>query len=201
MPGLEAGDSTAMFIIHEQPDDLQEGMRHSQLNTQMFLGSKLAGKGTLYVLESRLVWWDVDQQKGYTIPYNLIMCHATSRDTTGVVNLPCIYCQLDTDELNEEVTDDEAESDALGCVSELRFAPDDDESLDAIFLALSDCQALHPDEDFNPDDMADQMFTAENLPGTLDDRAMETLTRFDNMLEESENKHDDDTEDQFQDAE
>ncbi|KNC75019.1 hypothetical protein SARC_12448 [Sphaeroforma arctica JP610] len=112
------------------------------------------------------------------------MCHATCREPSGAVSQPCIYCHLDTDEPVGS-DDEQTGGDSLTAVSELRFAPEDDSQLDAIFRAMSDCQALHPDEDFEPDSMADQFFTADNLPGTLNDNAMEQLSRYDDMLDDT----------------
>eukprot|EP00041_Stephanoeca_diplocostata_P012795 m.215328 g.215328 ORF g.215328 m.215328 type:complete len:194 (-) comp19092_c0_seq3:347-928(-) len=50
---------------------------------------------------------------------------------------------------------------------EMRLIPESDTALDAMFAALSACQALHPDDDDDDEcseDMLDMMYTADNLP-------------------------------------
>ncbi|GFS10489.1 methylosome subunit pICln [Elysia marginata] len=51
----------------------------------------------------------------------------------------------------EEDGDDDSES----SLTEIRFAPDNKESLDAMFKALAMCQTLHPDSDCQLSDEAD----------------------------------------------
>ncbi|KAJ3110992.1 hypothetical protein HDU96_006092 [Phlyctochytrium bullatum] len=60
----------------------------------------------------------------------------------------------------EELEREEAEEEAT---AEMRIVPDDPASLDAIYQALSECAALHPDPDFeDEDDDGDMMYTAED---------------------------------------
>ncbi|KAJ3104099.1 hypothetical protein HDU97_009548 [Phlyctochytrium planicorne] len=134
----------------------------------------LPGKGTLYVDEQTLIFHNPTTSTTVSIEYPTIVIHAISRGSSGPTNPepPCIYCQLGSatimDERSPEArkvvevgngngaradaatnADDEDEEEET---AELRIIPDDERALDAIYQALSECAALHPDPDFNEDD-------------------------------------------------
>jgi nucleotide-sensitive chloride channel 1A len=99
--------------------------------------------------------------KGIQITYPTISLHAISRADLG----PSIYCQLDEMvELDHEPTQDE--EDAME-MRELRInvpetscesrhsvleCPTDDVTVEPMFEALSQCAALHPDENEDEDE-------------------------------------------------
>merc|ERR1712242_299025 len=70
-------------------------------------------------------------------------------------------------------SDSEIEDESDGGMTEIRFVPDDKNQLDTMFNVMSDCQALHPDEDDSAEDdeVADE---DEEEPGMFDDAEEET---------------------------
>ncbi|KAJ3299606.1 hypothetical protein HK104_008199 [Borealophlyctis nickersoniae] len=148
------------------------------------------GKGDLYVAESQLIWHDPANSTTVCIDYPSIVIHAISRQGDVVVNAPCIYCQLagtgvvDEDGVgvgtlggsaadhngNGIGADHEGEEDREEePTCEFRLVPDDVSSsspieVDAIFQALSDCAALHPDADGEEEeDECDEWYTADHM--------------------------------------
>ncbi|CAG8613859.1 11048_t:CDS:2 [Paraglomus occultum] len=115
------------------------------------------GKGTLYVTENQLSFFSPITQTGLAIDYPSIIIHAVSRQISRDGIGPCIYIQLadllphvgafqlsSMDEASEE--EENADEDSM---TEIKIVPDNaDISVDTIFEALSECAALHPDQDF-----------------------------------------------------
>ncbi|KAJ1562640.1 hypothetical protein HK405_009638 [Cladochytrium tenue] len=67
---------------------------------------------------------------------------------------------------------------------EMRIVPDDSGALEAIFLALSECAALHPDMDVDPDDGDDDGWVyAEDDIGDLDEARQAALAHLDTVFE------------------
>eukprot|EP00123_Amoebidium_parasiticum_P009001 comp19146_c0_seq1/m.21819 comp19146_c0_seq1/g.21819 ORF comp19146_c0_seq1/g.21819 comp19146_c0_seq1/m.21819 type:complete len:241 (-) comp19146_c0_seq1:270-992(-) len=140
--------------------------RHTEEQTALYLGDTCQGTGTLHIDESQLVWWSAEAGRGYCLAYPSIVCHATCKDTANFPH-PCLYCHLDTDGQAEEQGSDEEEEagqEAEPTVSELRFVPENQAALDAMFQAMSECQALHPDPDEDAmDEEEDMFYTADNI--------------------------------------
>lgn len=133
-----------------------EGVRLEQ-NTELFVNGKSQGVGKLYIAESRVTWISREGQ-GMSFEYPDISLHAVSRDLSafGHENL---YLMIDKD-LREGGNNSSSgeEDDSTGKISEIRFVPDDKTQLDAMFKAMSSCQALHPDPQ---DSMSDYDETEE----------------------------------------
>lgn len=105
-----------------------------------------------------MIFYSREQDKGLSVPYNLITVHAIQR--TPSVGL---YLQLeripltiaaaehvndDTNNADEEEEDENEEEphDLLELVIEALEGYDTDTDIDQLFSALSDCSALNPDE-------------------------------------------------------
>ncbi|KAJ2720514.1 hypothetical protein GGI07_004559 [Coemansia sp. Benny D115] len=112
--------------------------------------------GTLYIDEQRLVFASADSSLVFALDYPSIVIHAVSRD--GDPARHHLYCQLDgpfpgTARSQRPDDDDGNASDASDAddtndaeeFSELRFCPSDNQILDEMFSAMSDCAALNPD--------------------------------------------------------
>ncbi|KAJ7282771.1 regulator of volume decrease after cellular swelling-domain-containing protein [Mycena rebaudengoi] len=139
--------------------DIPPVLRHKEEHVSATLDPPLAGfsaedtaQGTLFVLESVLVFMSDATGRGIQIEYPAITLHAVSRAGAHGAS---IYCQLDEHAGEPEGA---AANDEMGDMCELWLAPQDAASLDPIFEALSKCAALHPDkatpsdEDEDPDD-------------------------------------------------
>ncbi|KAF8656827.1 hypothetical protein AX16_002375 [Volvariella volvacea WC 439] len=120
-------------------------------------------QGTLLVLTSKLVFM-ANTGRGFEIPYPAITLHAISRAGAG----PSIYCQLD--ECYDEHTGTDPDGVDIEDMRELSIRPDSSDSLEAIFEALSQCAALHPDpadlEDEDGDAFVDPDSMLETFTGT-----------------------------------
>jgi nucleotide-sensitive chloride channel 1A len=80
-----------------------------------------------------VVWFsDVDNGGGFGVDFPTIMCHALAREPSFHFTKACVYCQLDSDDEQ---------------FHELRFVPQQQQQLDAIYKAFSECAALNPDEE------------------------------------------------------
>ncbi|XP_063980681.1 methylosome subunit pICln [Diachasmimorpha longicaudata] len=126
----------------------QEGIRHEEQNTTLYVGENEIGKGTLYITESALVWLNSTTQLGFGLEYPNISLHATSRDQMAHPR-QCLYIMVTNNNLELSDENDENDSgddeDSETSITEMRFAPDNVNNLDAMFQAMNECQALHPD--------------------------------------------------------
>ncbi|ORX97215.1 hypothetical protein K493DRAFT_314187 [Basidiobolus meristosporus CBS 931.73] len=148
---------------NESTDEAAVILRYSQPDTTMLLSPEVPsgtfGKGTIYVTESQVYFFSPETSTGLAIEYPSIVMHAVSREESSG---SCVYCQL-SDSIhqlfiqasqgqNGENEEDEIDDD----FTELRFVPNDAGAVDAIFEAMSECAALHPDfvdeEEFYEDD-------------------------------------------------
>ncbi|EFN80649.1 methylosome subunit pICln [Harpegnathos saltator] len=140
----------------------QEGIRHEEQNTTVYINDREVGKGTFYITESVLSWVNSDTQQGFSLEYPHISLHAISRDeqvhprqclyvmVDGKVDLPDMPLLLSPDNSSENEDDDEDTP-----ITEMRFAPDNTNNLELMFQAMNACQALHPDpqDSFSDEDI------------------------------------------------
>ena len=61
------------------------------------------------------------------------------------------------------------EEDSDGGMTEIRFVPDDRNTLDSMFAVMSECQALHPDADDSLEEEEDEEAEEGEEPGMYDD--------------------------------
>ena len=105
---------------------------------------------------SRLSWLD-GSGLGFSLEYPTISLHAVSRDLSAYPR-EHLYVMVNAkfgEESKESVADEEEEDsdDDIEPISEFRFVPSDKSALEAMFTAMCECQALHPDpEDEDSDD-------------------------------------------------
>ncbi|RUS33952.1 regulator of volume decrease after cellular swelling-domain-containing protein [Jimgerdemannia flammicorona] len=148
-----------LTLLNSPPSLEGEPIRYQQCDIRMVITPPLsgvsdAGKGNLVVAESQLYFYSLSTTISVAIPYPSIIIHAISRQE----GQPCVYCQLDsTEKLVEQRhggRDDEDEDEDE--VTEIRFVPDDAGALEYIYIALSECAALHPDKEFMVDQLEDE---------------------------------------------
>ncbi|XP_061463476.1 methylosome subunit pICln-like [Rhineura floridana] len=115
--------------------------------------------------EGRLSWIETSGL-GFSLDYPVISLHAISRDLSAypwehlyiMVNV-----KFEAEESKEscmgeeeEEKEEEGSDDELEPISEFRFVPRDKSALEAMFSAMCECQALHPDpEDEDSDNNYD----------------------------------------------
>jgi len=155
-----------------------EGVRRKQENTAVYINRRQLGMGTLYISEARVSWVGI-QGKGFSLEYPHIALHAVSRDLTQF-DQECLYLMIDVRLVDEEGTpmttptstdDDDSgnEMESEGGMTEIRFVPDDRNSLDGLFATMSECQGLHPDTDDSLDDEDEGAEEGDEDAGMFDD--------------------------------
>ncbi|KUF85196.1 Pepsin A [Phytophthora nicotianae] len=92
--------------------------------------------GALFVTTSRVIWLGaaVGTHVGYAWEMSSVTLHAISRDPAAFPK-PCLYCQISNQD-----------------VSEVRFVPTDDKTLQEVFDAFSKSAEMNPDDDEEDDD-------------------------------------------------
>ncbi|XP_077556035.1 chloride nucleotide-sensitive channel icln isoform X2 [Haemaphysalis longicornis] len=130
-----------MVILTSFPPP-EEGIRHREDATTAFIQSRGLGKGTLYIAESRVSWVGQDSS-GFSLEYPSVALHALSRDLQAFPE-ECLYLMIDGD-LGEEQEPNENGEDEERPASEIHFVPEDKSHLEAMYRAMTECQALHPD--------------------------------------------------------
>ncbi|XP_063228561.1 methylosome subunit pICln [Bacillus rossius redtenbacheri] len=135
-----------MVVLSSFPPP-SSGIKCEQPLTKLFINEREIGTGTLYIATSHLSWVDGVTGKGISVQYEHITLHAVSKDF-NIHPDECLYLMLDTqiefagDVPGEDESEDECDESGM---TEIRFVPDDKASLQAMFTAMSQCQALHPD--------------------------------------------------------
>lgn len=157
-------DTSEQQEQQQQEEEDVERLVHCELNTTLYFGERNRGKGTLFVRESDLVWkasHDIDDK--LTLKYPSISLHAISRDTS---NFPheCLYVLLESPQvISEEERDPEAD------VCEVRFVPDNENNIKAMYDAVTQCQELHPDaDDMQDSDDGDAGYVDDDEPAPTD---------------------------------
>ena len=137
-----------MVVLTSFPPPV-DGIRHQQSNTSVLMNERNLGKGTLYIAESRVSWVNSSSGEGFSLEYPHICLHAISRTP-----VECLYMMLDTsispklgdeDVDNDDDKEDDEDENEDDENTVMKFLPDDTASLDAMYQAMSQCQALNPD--------------------------------------------------------
>lgn len=164
-----------------------EGIQHKQENTTAFIDGNDTGVGTLYIAESHVTWLS-GAGAGFCLEYPKICLHAISRDTSSFPQ-ECLYLQvegklIEEDQQSNSSSEGEQQDDETP-MTEVRFVPEDKNSLDPMFAALSHCQTLHPDpeEDNSDEEYGQDFYTGEEGEGELSEQGQVTLERLENMLQ------------------
>ncbi|XP_054830292.1 methylosome subunit pICln isoform X2 [Eublepharis macularius] len=186
-----------------------EGVRLRQPDTEAVLGGKGLGTGSLYIAESRLSWIE-NSGLGFSLDYPTISLHAISRDLNAYP-WEHLYVMVNAkfeeeskeSPMGEGEQDEEDSDDELEPISEFRFVPSDKSALEAMFSAMCECQALHPDpEDEDSDNNYDcdeydveahergqgdipSFYTYEEGLSRLTAEGQATLERLEGMLAQS----------------
>ncbi|XP_061484995.1 methylosome subunit pICln isoform X2 [Rhineura floridana] len=146
-----------------------EGVRLRQPDTEAVLGGQGLGTGSFYIAESRLSWIETSGL-GFSLDYPIISLHAISRDLSAypwehlyvMVNAKFEEESKESCMGEEEEEEEGGSDDELEPISEFRFVPSDKSALEAMFSAMCECQALHPDpEDEDSDNYDGEEYDVE----------------------------------------
>lgn len=117
-------DATADDLRAEVERGEPEQAIRTEDAVELEFGSANHGSGTLIVGTRKLYFWNDTDKKGISIDHKKIIMHAIVSDATQF-GAPCIYCQLDTDGIDDE-GDDETnaeESNDAPDYNEMRIIP------------------------------------------------------------------------------
>nr|XP_055176446.1 methylosome subunit pICln isoform X3 [Nyctereutes procyonoides] len=171
------------FLKSFPPPGSAEGLRQQQPETEAVLNGKGLGTGTLYIAESRLSWLD-GSGLGFSLEYPTISLHAVSRDLNAYPR-EHLYVMVNAkfgEESKESVAEEEEDSDdEVEPIAEFRFVPSDKSALEAMFTAMCECQALHPD----PEDEDSDDYDGEEYDVEAHAEGQATLERLEGMLSQS----------------
>ncbi|CAK7315139.1 methylosome subunit pICln isoform X2 [Vulpes vulpes] len=171
------------FLKSFPPPGSAEGLRQQQPETEAVLNGKGLGTGTLYIAESRLSWLD-GSGLGFSLEYPTISLHAVSRDLNAYPR-EHLYVMVNAkfgEESKESVAEEEEDSDDdVEPIAEFRFVPSDKSALEAMFTAMCECQALHPD----PEDEDSDDYDGEEYDVEAHAEGQATLERLEGMLSQS----------------
>jgi len=150
-------DTEDITLSQQQQQQDEGGLVHRETNTTLYYGERNRGKGVLDIRESDVLWKGTEQANNtdtLTLKYPSISLHAISRDTNNFPHRECLFMLL---ECPAEMTEDDdgaaAEDganlvqDPEGDVREIRFVPDNEDNIKAMYDAVTECQELHPDPD------------------------------------------------------
>ncbi|XP_062870208.1 methylosome subunit pICln-like isoform X2 [Trichomycterus rosablanca] len=178
-----------MVVVHSVSPPA-EGVKHEELDITAVLDGKRLGSGTLCVAESLVSWFD-GSGVGFSLDYPSITLHAISRDLSSYP-AEHLYLQVnskhqedskgnikkakdeadgssDNDEAAADDDDSDDDDDDASVFTEIRFVPGNKASLEQMFSAMSECQALHPDPDDSDSDFdGDEYDVEEAEQGQID---------------------------------
>jgi len=163
-----------------------QGVKHTENKTDTYVDGKLLGKGTLCIAESAVVWVNEADGHGLSIEYRNISLHAVSRDNS-IFPRPHLYLSLET---NLTTGCGGGDGDEAEAGSDVKFVPDNTESLEAMYKNMATCQSLHPDSELScdDDDWQYQDDDQENVNGNfVDVEALEADALEDDGVEMAEN--------------
>ncbi|XP_029458044.1 methylosome subunit pICln [Rhinatrema bivittatum] len=153
-----------------------EGVRQQQPDTEAVVDGRGLGNGTLYIAESRLSWLD-GSGMGFSLEYPSISLHAVSKDVAAYPRehlYVMVNAKLGERSQESSMIEDEDDEDEEP-ITEIRFVPSDKSALEAMFSAMCECQALHPDPD---DDDSDDDFEGEEYDVEAHERAQGDISTF-----------------------
>jgi nucleotide-sensitive chloride channel 1A len=140
------------------------------------------GTGKLFITSKRVIWLGKgDEAYDFDVPY--IVLHAVTRDADSYPK-PCIYCQLDCEEADDNEDDEEEESEEV--LDEMFLVPSSEEHLTAMFNALSAAALNNPDpeEDWAQEGDDELIYNAEEVElGAEQARTLEHLESVFNIPE------------------
>uniref|UniRef100_A0A8C3MC28 Methylosome subunit pICln n=1 Tax=Geospiza parvula TaxID=87175 RepID=A0A8C3MC28_GEOPR len=144
----QGGGGGAMSFLKRFPPPA-DGVRHQQPDTEALLAGRSLGSGTLYIAESRLSWLD-SSGVGFSLDYPTISLHAVSRDLSAYPRehlYVMVNAKFEEETKEAPMTEGEGDDsdDDVEPIAEFRFVPSNKSALEAMFSAMCECQALHPD--------------------------------------------------------
>lgn len=143
----------------------------------------------VYVTEAAVVVFDPIKAQGFSIPYPAVTLHAISRTPmrsatgeladTGLAGGPCLYCQLDEADGEDETAAADEEGEEVNSTRDLIVTPTQASNVETLFEALSHCASLHPSDDPDEDGVGDGEWTGQ-VDGDDEDAAEIARVRQDN---------------------
>jgi len=149
-----------------------EGIKLQSAGVETFIDNEGHGKGSLFVTEANIAWINSDSGEGFKLAYKKMTLHAISRDP-GVHSRACLYIMVNGNVLDEdedfhvESLPDEDGDAGEEEMTEIRFVPEEDSTLDEMYKAVQACSLLHPDPSSdlsNEEEDPDEIFEGYENP-------------------------------------
>ncbi|XP_059047919.1 methylosome subunit pICln [Achroia grisella] len=153
-----------MVVVSSTFSQPIEGILHQAPSTKLFVNDQELGTATLYITESNVVWGGGVRPSGVAAPtisllYPSISLHAVQREPSPALYMVLNY-ELRVPELaqpsggGDASEDDEFDADDQP-ITQLRFIPQNEGELQAMYSAMSQGQTLHPDptDEVDEDDL------------------------------------------------
>lgn len=108
----------------------------------------------MMVATDRVYFWCGEVQRGFSVEYPAICLHAISREPV------CLYVQFEDGRAEEVVEFEGEDSASVWSTVEFKVHPlsGDAVEVDEMFMAMSECAAMHPDHNFDGDDENESEF-------------------------------------------
>ncbi|XP_029424726.1 methylosome subunit pICln [Nannospalax galili] len=150
------------FLKSFSPPGPAEGLRQHQPDTEAVLNGKGLGTGTLYIAERTVSPPPIVVSVTEFFDIRLSRFTGMTPENELIRDQNYAYYRVQ-EESKEPLSEDEEDSDdEVEPITEFRFVPSDKSALEAMFAAMCECQALHPDpEDEDSDDYDGEEYDVE----------------------------------------
>ena len=141
-----------------------EGVLLQTPSTKLLVNDQELGTATLYITENNVIWGGGVRPSGGPAPtisllYPSISLHAVQREPSPALylvlnyelRLPELSSESGSGDANEPDDDEDFDADDQP-ITQLRFVPQNENDLQAIYSAMSQGQSLHPDPTDEVDD-------------------------------------------------
>jgi len=169
-------------MILVNPDIPTEGVLHTQPDTECYINTRFLGKGILYVSESRVMWKSSTTEEGLSLDYPHIAVHAVCNDASQFTQKH-LYLMVDIDLCPEDNADEDSDEEEDQKSTSVRMMPQDPESLQAIYDAVSQGQLSNPPPDLSDCEEEDEDEGNYDLDGPLPRVRYENGDQFENVME------------------
>ncbi|XP_013199204.1 methylosome subunit pICln [Amyelois transitella] len=146
-----------MVVVSSTFSQPLEGILFQSPGTKLLVNDQELGTATLYITESNVIWGGGVRPSGGPAPtisllYPSISLHAVQREPSPALymvlnyelRVPEFTQQSGSGDANEDDDDEEFDADDQP-ITQLRFIPQNEGDLQAMYSAMSEGQSLHPD--------------------------------------------------------
>ncbi|KAL3074824.1 hypothetical protein niasHS_014269 [Heterodera schachtii] len=141
------------MLVLQELDPPTEAVIETEGQVVAHWESHCLGQGTLYLIESALVWISHGTKNGFRLPIPSIVVHAASGASEDFSE-PCLFLMVDYSKTDIEYVpaevddiDEETEEDTEVKTVAVRLVPTNAMRISELFSTLSKCQEMNPEID------------------------------------------------------